>query len=109
MTATTTIAEMFTQSFAEQYGDIDMYNDYDDWCIAFCGPVELTDEGKAEFAQALELEVSLVTDTLYSDYGVIEINDRPDCEKMKKLTSRLFNGAAGYCSEENYSKWFKEV
>lgn len=85
--------------------DVDVYDDVcEELCIAMCGPVELTEEGKRRFAEVLEYEVTL------GDGCAVVSCDGPDGVWQKKLkeAKRFFEGAAGYCSEEDYEKWFKE-
>ena len=88
--------------------DIDVYDNVTDdgIAIAFCGPIELTDEGKFKFEIALNREVEL------SDgVAVVNVEDEyfPDnWELYLKNASEFFYSAAGYCSESDYQKWFKE-
>ena len=89
----------------EQDVDIDVYDDVcDDLAIAFCGPMELTDEGKERFKTALELPIHLCT-----DYVLVEVDDEDENVMWDRLNNakELFEGMAGFCSEENWNKWFK--
>ena len=87
--------------------DIDVYDDVcDSLSIAFCGPAELTEEGEAHFATALSLDFTFI-----GDVALIHVDD-PDEKTWKrnlKQAKELFCGLAGYCSEADYNKWFKEV
>ena len=91
--------------------DIDVYDDYtEELGIAFCGPAELTEEGRKYFEPVLKLNVAMVMDdTEFSDYGIVEINELDNPEEALDMLCELFNGLAGYCSETLYNKWFEEV
>lgn len=94
---TLTVKELLTKDI-----DIDVYDDYDETIrIAFCGPMGLTDEGNKKFGDILDTEVKI-----YGDCAVICVND--DIMKLNKLY-KLFVSLAGYCSNEDYIKWFVEV
>lgn len=82
---------------------------YDNVCeelgIAFDGPAKLTAEGKREFADVLEYEIDV--DEYYGT-AVVDI-DGPDWKSKLKQAKRFFYGFAGYCSDEDWNRWFKEV
>lgn len=79
--------------------DVDVCDDYDESCyIAFCGPVYLTEYGEEKFASVLNCEVDYGEDT-----AVISV----DTGKQLKLLCKLFYGAAGYVSEDEYRQLFK--
>ena len=85
--------------------DIDVYDDVcEELAIAFCGPMELTDEGKKEFAEALDYEVELE-----GSYVTVKVDDPEDKVWKRKLrkAKKLFEGMAGYCSVDDYDRWFK--
>lgn len=85
----------------EQKTDIDVYDDYDEsLAIAFCGPMALTDEGEKEFGKALDLEV-----TIPYDVAIVHVNDD---EELLDIAVRLFCSLAGYCTTDEYDRWFKE-
>lgn len=80
---------------------------YDNVCeelgIAFCGPLKLKKEGKREFADVLEYDIK--------DYGgvwVVNI-DFDDWEDRLEKAKHFFHAAAGYCEDEEWDRWFKEV
>lgn len=86
--------------------DADVYDNVcEELAIAFCGPMELTDEGREHFADALTLPVELT-----SECALVDV-DGPEGEWQKKLRAakRLFGAAAGFCSKTSYDRWFKEV
>lgn len=78
--------------------DIDVCDDESESLyIAFCGALELTEEGKKKFADALEYDV-----TLYEDIAVVHIGD-----KRLRPVKEFFESAAGYCSVSDWDRWFK--
>lgn len=81
---------------------------YDNVCeelaIAFDGPQKLTEEGKNHFAEVLEYEVKIHYNG--SDTVAIVDVDGEDWEDRLEKAKELFYGAAGYCSVEDYDKWF---
>lgn len=93
--------------FAKQNIDIDVCDNYvDELCIAYCG-TQLKPEGKEKFKEILDLPLCFYEE---NNVATIEI-DRKDrsekeCNRLLKLASKLFYGAAGYCSEEFYDKYF---
>ena len=92
--------------------DVDVYDNVcDDIGICFCGPMELTEAGKAEFAEVLEYPCEFHnTGGEYS--GIVCIVDVGDAEQDEVWEPRLekakafFEAAAGYCSVDEYSLWF---
>lgn len=88
--------------------DIDVYNNItDDEAVALVCPMELTEEGEQEWGDVLNYIVEVNTDGNYS-YAICICDDNPNIKwqtKKKRLTNFLWS-AAGYCSEENYDKWF---
>lgn len=84
--------------------DIDVCDDYDESCyIAFCGPIELTDEGEEEFADILDCPITIKPDL--SGYGNVALIHAEDDDEVQ-LLARLFDSAAGYCSESDYERLF---
>ena len=84
--------------------DIDVYVDGIDG-IAVCAPVSLTEEGEKHFADALELEVE--------NYTVIgEDEDYDDLDNGEggrlMLAWELLASLAGYCSVDDFDRWFEE-
>ena len=85
----------------EQSVCIDVYDDVcEELAIAFDGPQELTEEGKKHFAEVLEYEVQFVSDV------VIVCIDGRGWEKRLEKAKELFYGMAGYCSVEDWDRWF---
>ena len=87
--------------------DVDVFDDVcDALSIAFCGPAELTEAGKEHFAKALALDFTFV-----GDVALIHVDDPDEKTWMCNLkqAKELFYSLAGYCSESDYEKWFKEA
>lgn len=85
--------------------DIDVCDDYDESCyIAFCGPMKLTAEGEAKFADALDVEIELHNDIVILVCG----DDDKIARKNVKAVTKLFYSMAGYCLADDYDKWFIE-
>ena len=97
--------------------DIDVYDDvYDDVCeelaIAFCGPMKLTPEGEAQFASIMDFPVTINRNSYDGLPAAIVGVDDPEEEvwlKRLKEAKRFFESAAGYCSCDDYDRWFKEA
>lgn len=81
---------------------VDVADDYDErlW-IAFDGAVNLTEIGVDVFKEALDLEVKLTTP---SDALILCKN-----AKEAEIAKELFESLAGYCTEDEWELWFKEV
>lgn len=88
--------------------DVDIGNDVtDDLWPAFVGPLELTEQGAAEFADVLEYDI----DYEDGDPDAAVLLDAPGDEWKKQYVRarKFFCAAAGYCADAEYKKWFKEV
>lgn len=95
-----TVADLLKQEV-----DIDLCDNVtEELYIAFCGPVELTVEGYAEFAGALSLPVEL-----HDDIAIVCV-DGPEGIWQKRLAvaEHLFHAAAGYCATSDYKRWFTD-
>lgn len=103
------IRDMFTASFYEKYGDVDIYNDVtDDMASAFCG-MELTAEGREHFKIVLGVPVEIVSNR-YGHDVICKIDDMGDAWEMDwREIAKLFDAAAGYCGVDDYETWFKEI
>jgi len=88
--------------------DIDVYDNVcDDIGIAFCGPLEVTEEGMIEFDTALNLEIEL-----RDDICIVNVEDEffPDLWKFNlKNAKSFFWCAAGYCSDKDWNRWFRFI
>lgn len=90
--------------------DIDVYDaDSDGIGIAFCGPMELTEEGKKKFKDVLEYEVEFNKGTCYGDIAVVTVPDSEDYDEGLRKAEDLFYALAGDVSPKKYNNWFKEV
>ena len=72
--------------------------------VAFEGPIKLTKDGREKFAEVLEYEVDVDV-----DYGtaIVDVDDIVGVWEDKiKNASQLFYSLAGYCSSEDWDKWF---
>ena len=96
---------------------VDVYENIADLIgVAFCGHVQLTDEGKKHFSKALQFPIAsisknmLVIDTekYYNDKKIdlekYDFEDRIPSGVQNLID--LFWAVAGYCSTEDYTKWF---
>ena len=100
---------MKIREFIKQEIDIDVADDVcDELYIAFCGPLELTPDGEAEFAEVLDYDIE-IHDNGHSTVGIVHV-DAPEGVWQKRLSKakKFFDSAAGYCSCSDYEKWFKE-
>ena len=98
---------MKVRDFIKEEWDMDIYNDVTtDWGIAFCGPLELTEEGESEWDDVLDYNI----DVYEVHCEAIVHVDGPDgvWQKLNRRAKRFFYAAAGYCSCEDYEKWFVE-
>lgn len=97
------MTKMKFKDFIQQDIDIDTYNSYDDYGIAFVGPYFLTDLGYSEFDDILDFDV--IVD---EDYAEIQIPENPRyADRMCSGVKKFLKSAAGYCSCEEYDAWFK--
>lgn len=90
--------------------DIDVYDNVcEELGIAFCGPQELTDEGHEHFYDALYYDVEIIAGP-YETLAIVDVDaEEGEWQKKLALAKELFYGMAGWCSEETYKRWFKEV
>lgn len=97
---------MTVKDLIEQEIDVDVYDDVcEELCIAFCGPLHLTQEGKEQFADVLDFPVNL-----HGETAIVSVDD-PDVKTWGKRLNqaiKFFNAAAGYCAVSDYQKWFQE-
>ena len=97
---------MKVKDLLEQEVSIDVYDNVcEELAIAFEGPMELTDEGKEHFAEALEFPISFVNNCIIVD---VDDEDEAEFERKLALTKELFESMAGYCTVDEWEKWFKE-
>jgi len=83
--------------------DVDIANDVTDALFpALCPPLYLTPEGEKHFARALEIPVEL-----HDGYAVLLI-DGDSWKASYRAARELFTAGAGYCSCEDWDRWFYE-
>ena len=98
------------REFIAQDVDIDVYDDVtDELAIAFVGPMELTEAGKEHFAPVLDFEIMVKEAPGFGNnaYVMVDGNDGDAWEKRLEQAKEFFEAAAGYCSADDYDKWFK--
>lgn len=84
--------------------DVDIVDDVcEDLRIAFIGPQKLTKEGRNHFASVLDYEVDVDEE---AGTAVLMIGNSKYWKSKLEKAKELFYGAAGYCSMEDYDKWF---
>ena len=95
---------MTIKEFIALNADIDVYDDVcEELGICFCGPIGLTEEGKAHFADVLEYEIDVDLHPCAS--AVVHI-DGDGWKKRLRKAEEFFYSAAGYCADEDYQRWF---
>lgn len=86
--------------------DMDVYDDVcEELAVSFCGPQKLTEYGEKYWADVLGYDIKIV-----GDHALVCVDD-PDekiCMKKLQLAKEFFDGAAGYCSCDEYARWFEE-
>lgn len=85
---------------------------YDNVCeeisVAFewDGTLELSEDGKNYFAEVLDYDITIGDSNGYA-YGVVDVDgDEGVWQKKLKAASEFFYAAAGYCSCEDFDRWF---
>ena len=87
--------------------DIDVYNNVtDDDSICYCPPIEFTAEGEKYFGWTLDnVFLNVNEDNRWAEV-ICDEGDYP-WQLIKLKAFDLLYAMAGYCSKENYNKWFK--
>ena len=110
-----TLRDLFTdKTLWAKYGDMDVYNDcIDDMAAAWCGTI-MTFEGAehydsgykySNYGKILDTPIEISAGTYGFDIEV-KVDDYPDYSKRWNYISQIFSDAAGYCTEEEYDRWF---
>ena len=95
---------MKIKEFITLNADIDVYDDVcEELGICFCGPMGLTEDGKAHFAEVLEYDIDVDLHPCAS--AVVHI-DGDGWKKRLRKAEEFFYSAAGYCADEDYQRWF---
>ena len=108
-----TLKDLFTDNrIWDTYGDMDVVNDcIDDMANAWCGTL-LTKEGIEYFNSILDTYEPLLDTEIEISGGRFcfnieaKIDQCPDYDKRWNAIKYLFECASGYCSCEDYDKWF---
>jgi hypothetical protein len=89
--------------------DIDVVNNVTDslGCCLVC-PTELTEEGEREWGDVLNYIVNVYGDDNYAECIVDDGEPELSWNKKLRRLNRFLNSAAGYCSEDDYNKWFSD-
>ena len=105
---------MKVREFIKIECDIDVYDDVcEELGVAFCGPLELTPDGEKKFAEVMDYDIEIHPAPAGYGYGcaIVAVDD-PDEKTWKRklrMAENFFYSAAGYCADEDFQKWFKEV
>ena len=108
-----TIAEFVDRWSKGTEDDVDVYDDVcEELAVCYCGCIKLTREGKKHFKDVLNYTID-VNDSISGNevpWAIVNVDDEEGVwqEKLKKA-KEFFYSAAGYCSDVDYKKWFKEV
>lgn len=103
---TMTVADLIKQEI-----DVDVYDDVcEEIGIAFCGPLELTEEGRKHFEPVLDYRVQVRYASGYPEIATVFVDDKDDKVWKERLRNakEFFDAAAGYCASSDYDRWFKE-
>jgi len=96
---------MKIREFVKIEQDIDVYdNVVEELGIAFCGPLRLKKAGEEKFAEVLDYDID--SEPKYCT-AVVNI-DFDDWKDRLRKAKEFFYAAAGYCTDEEWNKWFKE-
>ena len=99
-----TLKELLTPDTWNVYGDMDVINDTTDSVFpAWCG-TGFTPEGEKEFSAVLALDAEIV-DHWMGTVLCVNFGDAYG-SGIYKAAKRMFWAMAGYCSEEEYNRWF---
>jgi hypothetical protein len=91
--------------------DIDVYDNVTQEIVAisFVGPVGLTEEGRKYFKEVLEYKITLYEKECWASVKCDDQEPEIKCLNKAKKAQKFFFACAGYCSVEDYDKWFEEV
>lgn len=101
---------MKVKDLIEQEISLDVYDDVcEELGIAFDGPLVLTEQGREKFSDVLEYEVQIHNNG-YDTVGIVVVDDGTENGWKARLrkAKQFFEAAAGYCTVDDYHKWFKE-
>lgn len=103
--------KMKIKDLIEMNIDIDIYDNETQEVvdIGFVGPIKLTEEGENKFKEVLEYKVTLDKEHNWASINCTDEEPQISWLTKAKKAQELFYSLAGYCSAEDYDKWFKEV
>ena len=89
--------------------DIDVYDNVcEELAIAFCmDGMELTEAGEDRFEEVLEYPCEIKGDPKVYRWVLVDVDGYHWKDRLAKAKD-FFWSAAGYCTCEEYDKWFKE-
>ena len=91
---------MKIREFIKMDIDIDVCDDYDERCyIAFCGPLELTEDGEREFKSVLDRPIEVEQE---EGWASLPADNATEAQRLKEF----FFSAAGYCADSLWNLWF---
>lgn len=100
---------MKIRDFIKQEICIDVYDNVcEELAIAFDGPVFLTDSGKRKFKDVLGYEIVLHNNGA-DIVGIVDVDDDDEAVFERKLRKarEFFESLAGYCTVDEYKRWFE--
>ena len=97
---------MKIREFIKQDIDIDVYDNVCDGIgIAYCGPMALTEEGEKQFADVLDYDIEVKTDSTGYEVAIVDTNHEDWKERFKKAKD-FFYSIAGFVDADLFDKWF---
>ena len=88
------------------HDDIDVTENVSEcFCIAYCGN-QLTKAGEKEWADVLNYSIEVYEDPRWPE-AVVDVTTAPN-NRVDRVRL-FFYSLAGYCTENCYNKWFREV
>jgi len=90
----------------EMKNDIDVYNNViDEDGIAYCPPVELTEDGEKQFQEVLNYTINVDVANNYAEVICDDYENIP-WQRKRRLANELFFDLAGYCPIDDFARWF---
>ena len=100
------LKDILTTETWDKFGDMDVYNDVtDSEYPAWCGTI-FTKEGREHFAEALELEADIRV--VWGYPSIVVLTDGENWKHNNALVRDLFDDMGGFCTEEEYERWFTD-
>lgn len=87
--------------------DVDVANNVTDSLdMCLCCPMQLTEEGEEEWGDVMKYVINVYGEDNYAECIVDDEEPKIPWNKKLRRLNNFLNSAAGYCSEEDYEKWF---